>query len=185
MFFLDNFDVGRLLTNGDKLDSSLWERIRESGVEWSDLLQSEEIRLSGHIILQALKPDGTFTVKDSSLPYPLSLKLINGDVSFLVRYSVYGPEADAALLKTYGNTLESMVLYYGDIQDGNTTAAFIRAVSPDIVITDSVDNDTNAVNIGPPIIPQSMHLYETTKDGAVTLITNGQDITVDTYDGEN
>jgi beta-lactamase superfamily II metal-dependent hydrolase len=184
MFFLDNFDVGRLLTNGDKLDSGLWERIRESGVEWKNLLESELIRLPDDVLLDVLKPLGTFTVKDSSLPFPLSLKLIYGDVSFLIFESVYGREADAALLKTYGNTLESTVLYYRDIHDGNITAAFLRAVSPEIAITDSAVSEINSGKGKPPLLSGLNHLYETAKDGALTLTTDGQDITVDRYDGE-
>jgi len=184
MFFLDNFDVGHILTNGDKLDSGLWERISESGVEWNNLLEPKLIRLPGNVVLDVLKPDGSFTVKDSSLPYPLSLKLIYGDVSFLVCDSPYGREADAALLKTYGSTLKSMVLYYRDIQDGNLTAVFIRAVSPEIAITDSAVPEINSGKGKAPPGSVLNRLYETTIDGAVSLTTNGQDITVDTYDGE-
>ncbi len=178
IYLLENFDVGTVITNGDKLSGGLWEMIKEKGIPWQDLGDIEEVPLGGEINLQVLRPGGDFVIKDSSLPRPLALKVTFRNESILTGEALDDARALSSLSDTHGARLKSGVLYMPVIETDGAFAPFLRAVSPRVLVTGE---------LAASLIRNSLAhitIFDTSADGEVTIRTDGSDLSAETYAGE-
>jgi len=183
-YILQNFDVGRIYTNGDKLGGGLWGIIRDKQVPWNDLTDTDSISLGGGSRLDVLKQGPDFVISDSSRPRPLAIRVAFRDVSVLTGEGLDDGRKLASLSEAQGEKLMSSVLYLRSIEMDDSILSFLRAVSPRILIT------------GEPIPPPAnkdhslgetltgIIFLDTSADGEITLETDGSGVSVETYAGE-
>ena len=158
--------------------------MRDNVITWKDLSKSGNIPLTDDCRIEILRPGGNFAIKDSSLPRPLAFKITYGDESFLSGEYLDSAEVQSALTETRGEALKSNVLYIPTIEAYPAFSGFLRAVSPQVLITRGLD--PSSVQINPELrkFMATTTLYETSKDGAVTIRTEGESLSVKTYLGE-
>jgi beta-lactamase superfamily II metal-dependent hydrolase len=178
IYLLENFDVGTVITNGDKLSGGLWEIIKEKGIPWQDLGDIEEVPLGGEINLQVLRPGGDFVIEDSSLPRPLAIKVIFRNESILTGEALDDTRALSAMTDTHGARLKSGVLYMPVIETDGAFALFLRAVSPRVLVTGELDASLIRNSLA------HITIFDTSADGEVTIRTDGSGLSAETYAGE-
>ncbi len=183
-YLLENFDVKTIYTNGDKLEGALWEIIKNDGIAWKDLTNIVDVSLEDDCRLEILKPGGNFVIKDSSLPRPLAIKISYKDESFLTGEDLDDSGVQSALTGAYGEILKSNVLSMTDIEKDAAFPGFLRVVSPQVLVTDELGPSSRQIDPALEILKTNMTFFETAKDGAVTVRTDGLDLSVKTYTGE-
>jgi len=183
-YLLENFDVGSVITNGDKLSGGLWEIIKEKGIPWRDLGDIDEVPLGGGVRLEVLRPGGDFVIKDSSLPRPLALKVTFGNESILTGEALDDARALSALTETQGETLRSGVLFISPVVNDDVFPLFLNEVSPRILITGGLDPSLIANDIPLRESLEHITIYDTSSDGEVTVRTDGSGMSAETYTGE-
>src|SRR5690606_7507960 len=67
-YIIENFGVGKVVTDGDRLDGALWEAVRGKGVEWENLRSIGEIDVPGGYRIRVMRPEGWEAVEDSADP---------------------------------------------------------------------------------------------------------------------
>ena len=92
--------------------------------------------------------------------------------------------AMTALIDTYGGGLASRVLYMPDIKNDAALPVFLRAVSPGVLVTGEFDPSQANEDAALRKEISHMTLLETSKDGAVTIKTEGSTLSAETYIGE-
>ncbi len=183
-YLLENFNVARVFTNGDKLDGGLWEAIKDKNVEWKDLAGIDEVPLGPGLGMEILKPGRNFVIKDSSLPRPLAVRVRYGEEALLMGEALDDAGAMTALIDAYGGGLASRVLYMPDIEKDAALPVFLRTVSPGLLVTGEFDpSQANEDTVLRKEISR-MTLLETSKDGAVTIKTGGSKLSAETYIGD-
>lgn len=183
-YLLENFDVGAVLTNGDKLDGGLWGLIKEKNIPWEDLGDIDAVPLGGECRLQVLRPGGDFVIKDSSMPRPLALKVTFKNESILTGEALDDARALSALTDTHGARLKSGVLYMPVIEMDGAFPLFLQAVSPRILVTGELDPSPIANNPWLRKALDPVTLFDTSGQGEVTIRTDGSDLSAETYAGE-
>jgi len=170
--------VERLWTNGARLDSELWEMIKDKNIRWKNILDEvENFEIEG-VRIEFLQPRGGFKVKDSSRPYPLIVKLTFGEVSFIFGEGIIEKEVQKELMEIYKDRIEGGVLYIPRIS-GLGTAGFIPTISPKIVVT-----NTASPTIMSAYGSQNPNILQTDIKGTVTVLTDGNQVRVKTFLGE-
>ncbi|HML94785.1 MAG TPA: ComEC/Rec2 family competence protein [Thermodesulfobacteriota bacterium] len=172
-YIVENFGVGKVVTDGDRLEGALWEAIRESGAEWENLRSIGEIDVPGGYSISVMRPEGWEAVEDSAGPRPLALRLEAAGASFLLAESLDG-EDGRSLGEIYGGEIESTVLFIPGTPDGGSGTVLAGQVKPRILITEG----------GESAAPESPKTYSITEDGAVTVTADGDAITVKSYEDE-
>ncbi len=183
-YILESFGVGSIITNGDKLSGGLWGMIKEKGIPWRDLGDIDALPLGGEVRLEVLRPGGDFVIRDSSLPRPVALKFTFGNESILTGEALDDARALSALTDAHGKGLKSGVLYMPAIDAGSAFPAFLRAVSPRVLVTGELDPSSVADN---PVLRNAfapVTLFCTSDDGEVTIRTDGSGLNAETYEGE-
>lgn len=183
-YLLNNFDVRALWTNGDKLDGELWEMIHDDDIEWKNLQSVTEISCPDNIQIEIYKPGGEFVIKDSALPYPVALGLTFEDKIFLFGESLHNSDVQKELTDLYGDKIKSSVLFIPRITTDDTFLRFIRAVSPRVLIADTIEKPGKLGDTGSSELPETVSTFETGTEGAVTVHTNGKELRIKTYVGE-
>ncbi len=172
-YIVENFGVGKVMTDGDRLDGALWEAIRGKGVEWENLRSAGEIDVPGGYHIRVMRPEGWEAVEDSANPRPLALRLEAAGASFLLAESL-GGEGGKSLGEIYGRELESTVLFVSGTPDGDPGTPLVEQVRPRILISED----------GEAAAPEPVKAYSITEDGAVTVTANGDGVTVKSYEDE-
>jgi len=172
-YIVENFGVGKVVTDGDRLDGALWEAIREKGVEWENLRNTREIDVPGGYRIRVMRPEGWEVVEDSANPRPLALRLESGEAGFLLAESLSGKGAKS-LGDIYGGELESTVLFVSGTPDVDSGTALAGQVRPRILISEG----------GEAAAPESVKTYSITEDGAVTVTADEGGVTVKSYEDE-
>jgi beta-lactamase superfamily II metal-dependent hydrolase len=183
-YLLENFDVGTVITNGDKLSGGLWGLIKEKNITWEDLGDIDAFPLGGEVSVEVLRPGGDFVIKDSSLPRPLALKINFGNESILTGEALDDARALSALTDTHGSGLKSGVLYMPVIDTEDAFPIFLEAVSPRVLVTGELDPSSAAND---PVLRKALApvtLFDTSGDGEVTIRTDGSGLSAETYAGE-
>lgn len=183
-YLLENFDVKTVYTNGDKLEGALWEIIKNDGIAWKDLTNIVDISLEDDCRFEILKPGGNFVIKDSSLPRPLAIKISYKDESFLTGEDLDDSSVQSALTGSYGEILRSNVLSMTDIEKDTAFPGFLRVVSPQVLVTDELGPSSRQIDPALEILKTNTTFFETAKDGAVTVRTDGLHLSVKSYTGE-
>jgi beta-lactamase superfamily II metal-dependent hydrolase len=172
-YIIENFGVGKVVTDGDRLDGALWEAMRDSGIEWENLRDAREIEVPGGHGIRVMRPEGWEVVEDSAGPRPLALRLEAAGASFLLAESL-DEEDGESLGDIYGGELESTVLFIPGTSDGDSGTVLARRVKPRILIMEDAD----------AAVPESVKAYSIAEDGAVTVTAGWSGITVKSYDDE-
>ena len=183
-YLLENFDVGTVITNGDKLAGGLWETIKEKDIPWEDLGDIDEVPLGGGCRLEVLRSGGDFIIKDSSLPRPLALKVTFGNESILTGETVSDVRAFSALAGIHGDRLKSDILYLPVLKPGDASTSFLETVSPRILVTGEIDRSSAANDPGLHKALANVAFFDTSGDGEVTVKTNGTNVSAGTYAGK-
>ncbi len=186
---LRKFRVERLWTNGGKLDSEVWEIIRDKNISWKNILDEFETLDIEGVQIEFLKPRGKFTADDSSKPFPLVGKLTFEKVGFLFGESLTEKRVQDELLETYRDRIESSVLYIPRVPDRQKDISdFIRAVSPRIIVSNTALRNLS----NPPDMRilnsrenPSPSIFPIDENGSVTMLTDGKQIRVKTFFDEN
>ncbi|MEW6145781.1 MAG: ComEC/Rec2 family competence protein [Thermodesulfobacteriota bacterium] len=183
-YLLENFRVGKVITNGDKLDGGLWGIIKEKGINWQDLAGMDEIPLGDGSKLEVFKPGGDFVIRDSSLPRPLALRLAFENRIFLTGESLGDAKALSALTGTYGERLRSDVLFISPVITDEAFSSFLNEVSPRILVTGEHDPSLMADDV--PLRESLRHVavFDTSVLGEVTVETDGTDLSAESYGSE-
>jgi beta-lactamase superfamily II metal-dependent hydrolase len=183
-YILQNFDVGRIFTNGDKLGGGLWGVIRNKNITWNDLTDTDSVSLGGDTRLDVLKPVPDFVISDSSRPRPLAIRVAFRDVSVLTGESLDDGSVLSSLSEWHGEKLMSSVLYLRSIEVAGDFLSFLRAVSPRVLITgESVPLPADKDHDMREAI-KDISIFDTSADGEISLETDGSGMSVDTYTGE-
>jgi len=172
-YIVESFGVGKVVTDGDRLDGALWEAIRGKGVEWENLRSISEIDVPGGYRIQVMRPEGWEAVEDSAGPRPLALRLEAAGTSFLLAESL-GEEQGRSLGDMYGRELESTVLFIPGTSDGDPGTPLVEYVKPRILISEG----------GEAAALETVKTYSITEDGAVTVTADGGGVTVKSYEDE-
>ena len=174
---LQKLKVERIWTNGSRLDGKLWEIIREKRVSWKNMLDDVETFEIEGVRLDFIKPRGKFEIKDSSIPYPLLLKLTFGRVSFIFGEGIAEDAVQTELLEIYRERIASSVIYLPGIY-GIRAMDFIYSVSPKVMVTSRypsfLTRFRGAKNQGMRVMPTDIY-------GNVTVLTDGIGIRVKTF----
>ena len=172
-YIIENFGVGKVVTDGDRLDGALWEAMRDNGIEWENLRNIGEIDVPGGYHIRVMRPRGWEVVEDSAGPRPLGLRLESGGASFLLAESL-GEEDGESLGDIYGGELESAILFISGTGRGDTDTVLAGYVKPRVLITEGAG----------AAAPESVKTYIIAEDGAVTVTADGDGITVKSYEDE-
>lgn len=172
-YIIENFGVGKVVTDGDRLDGALWEAMRNSGIQWENLRDAREIEVPGGHGIRVMRPEGWEAVEDSAGPRPLGLRLEAAGASFLLAESL-GEEDGKSLVEIYGGELESTVLFIPGTSDGDSDTALAGYVKPRVLITQGAGTAAQ----------ESLKTYSITEDGAVTVTAGGSGIAVKSYEDE-
>jgi competence protein ComEC len=175
------FRVERLWTNGRKLDGELWELIRDKKVSWKDILDDEvePLEIEG-VKVELLKPGMGFKIKDSSLPFPILVRLTLKEVSFLVGEGTTDEGAVNSLVESHRDKIQSEVIYLPRVFKGREgISEFISIASPRVIVTNSfLESISKLNNHSKPTV------YQTDTEGLVTVLTDGKEIRVKTFLGK-
>jgi competence protein ComEC len=176
------FQVEKLWTNGGKLDSELWEIIRDKNISWKNILDEIEPLEIGGVQIEFFKPRGEFIPQDSSRPYPLIGKLSFREASFLFGEDIAEEKVQNELIEIYRGRIESSVLYLPRVfKKQKDVTDFIRTVSPKIIVTDTVSQSLPP-NVSSYIYKnRSPGVFQTDVQGTVTVLTDGKQIRVKTF----
>lgn len=172
-YIVENFDVSKVVTDGDRLDGALWEAIRENGVEWQNLRDLRKIEVPGGQEIRVMRPEGWEIVEDSAGPRPLALRLEAAGTGFLIAESIDENEGES-IRDTYGADIESTVLFIPGTMWGGEDAGLIEDVKPRVIITDGEG----------AAAPESVRAYNIAEGGAVTVTIDGRGTTVKSYEDE-
>ncbi len=181
---LRKFQVDRVWTNGRKLDGELWELIKNKGIGWKDISdgEPEPLEIEG-VKVEFLKPASGFRIKDSSLPYPVLVRLTLKDVSFLFGEGITDEDAIKSLSETHRDKIQSEVVYLPKAPIGEKgSSEFISISSPKIIVTNSTLESISKLKEGSKLDGVSNpSVFETETEGLVKVITDGKEIKVRTF----
>jgi competence protein ComEC len=181
---LRKFRVESVWTNGRKLDGELWELIKNKGIGWKDISDGEvePLEIEG-VKVEFLKPVSGFVIKDSSLPYPVLVRLTLKDVSFLIGEGITDGDAIKNLYEIHRDKMQSEVVYFPKAPIGQKgSSEFISISSPKIIVTNSILENISKLNEGSKLNSDSNPtVFETDKVGLVKVITDGKEIKVKTF----
>jgi len=176
-YLLKKFKVKRLWTNGGKLDGELWEIIREKKITWKNILDEvEDFEIEG-VQIGFMKPRGGFQIRDSARPYPLIMKFVFGQSSFLLGESLENTMVQRELVDVYSDKIKSKVVYIPRLDRLlRDEADFLNAVSPAILISSGHKKSLSNAHER-----EDTNLFETSHEGMVTIITDGNEIRVNSF----
>lgn len=182
-YLLENFSVKNFWTNGDILEGRVWELIYERGIEWHDLLRYNVLKMpdrssTTEYKLEIIKPGSEYKIMDTSLPYPIALKLIGPDLSFLTGEGLHLENVQKSLLSEEGVSLKSSVLYMPLIKTNDSLELFLNVVSPEVLVTNVVDD------LELPPLKRPMSIFQTSVEGTVTIRQDNNDIKIKTYSSD-
>ncbi len=177
-YLLENFSVKNFFTNGDKLEGGVWEIIYERGIEWHDILEITELPITSEYKLEIIKPEEDFKIIDTSLPYPIALKLRGPGLGFLTGEALHLETVQNNLIIKKGSSLESTVLYMPLLNTNDSLELFLATVSPEVLVTNSVDG------LELPPIERLTSVFQTSKDGTVTIEQDKYNIEINTFNSE-
>jgi competence protein ComEC len=187
LFLLDNFEVGNVWNNGDRADESpfVLGLLEKSMGRLQTMGRGGEARKIEGVRVEFLHPPlekskgPSFSVNDASLV----LRLTYGEVSFLfcgdVEFS-----GEREILKT-GANLQSAVLkvpHHGS--KSSSTPDFLEAVRPRYAVF-TVRGGARPRLPNPAVLERykamGVKVLRSDRDGAVTFITDGKDLKVQTF----
>jgi len=113
-------------------------------------------------------------VKDTSLPYPVALKLTGPNLSLLLGEALHLEDVQESLLSHEGVRLKSSVLYMPLIKK-DSLELFINTVSPEVLVTNDIDNPDIPAVIG------TWAIFQTAKEGTVTIQGDSGSLKINTY----
>ena len=190
LFLLENFEVGKVWDNGDlETESPLAEKFVEVGGERMETMgRGDAARVVNGVKVEFLHPPGD-KVSNGNLrgnDASLALRLTHGEVSFLFPGDVES-SAEGEILKT-GMNLRSAVLkvpHHGS--KTSSTADFLNAVSPQFAVF-TVRGGARPLLPNRAVVERyeamGVKVLRSDRDGAITFITDGKDLKVQTYLGK-
>ena len=181
---LQKFKVESIWTNGRKLDGELWGIIRDKGIVWKNILDEkiETLDIEG-VEVELLKPEGEFNIKDSSLPYPILVRLIFKEVGLIIGEGITDANAITRLFEFNRGKIQNSVIYFPEVfmkQKGSLD--FIRMLSPKIIVTNSaLENILKLDNERRLNKYYNSSVFQTDTLGLVTVLTDGKHLQVKTF----
>jgi beta-lactamase superfamily II metal-dependent hydrolase len=131
--------------------------------------------------LEILRPEDGFRIDDSSMPYPVALKLTYGNSSFLFGESLNQPQVQRDLIHSFKEKIKTRVLYIPDIKTERTFLEFIEYVSPEILVSRNISESLDLINQESDGLKEQTIILETDNMGAVTFTTKGEEINGRTF----
>ena len=164
---IEGGNVENLWINSPKLNNRLWETIEKHGVVWRKIYRSPPDR---HAV-KFLQLHEKLGIADSSVPYPVLVRVSYGDTSFLLMESIHNTRGKG-VEKVYKDELKSDVVFLPDINKKSRDAALAvaRAARPGVVVCGSCRAEIEREGIG-------ARVYETDTGGMVSVFTDGRRIT--------
>ena len=181
---LQKFKVESIWTNGRKLDGELWGIIRDKGIVWKNILDEEieTLDIEG-VEIELLKPEGEFNIKDSSLPYPILVRLTFKEVGLIIGEGITDANVITRLFEFNRGKIQNSVIYFPEVfmkQKGSLD--FIRMLSPKIIVTNSaLENILKLDNERKLNKYYNSSVFQTDTLGLVTVLTDGKHLQVKTF----
>lgn len=149
-----------------------------------DILTIQNRLAIGESELHILTPGSDFAIKDSSLPYPVALKLTSDNTSILLGEALHLDTVQRSLMTLYGERLKSSVLYTPAVKEDGAFRLFLNTVSPEVLVTGSIESsgEPNYLKRAGMEIP--VDIVQTTTAGTVTIQTDGGGLAIKTFTGE-
>ncbi len=179
----ERFTVRTLLTNGSKLDSELWEAVYEKGIKWKNLLQIDEPLPIGELRLGILKTGQGMRIQDSSMPYPIALKLSVRGLKFIIGEALNDKARQANLEERYGELLQCDVLYLPRLASENTLDKFMSSASPQMLLTNDFQTQNGLKTKGWKNANRGLQIMRIQNTGAVTFYTKRERLYYYTFSG--
>lgn len=186
LFILENFQVNEVWSNGVVgIDSEGTERFNDLAGERLKIMGREEPPYEiGRVRVELVHPsrgparENYFRENDESLV----LRLVYGEVSFLFPGDIEAA-AEEDILKT-GAELASTVIkapHHGS--KSSSTPDFLEKVRPQYVVFTARGGRTRLPNAGVVARYEAMgaKVFRSDRDGAVTFVTDGKNLRVETY----
>lgn len=192
---LSTLDVDELVYNGIPSTSKYFinslKNAKAKGTKLSPVKEGDVIELGGGAVIRVLSPSKSMIDKDTkAISSHEKVSVNNESVVGRLEYGAFSmlftgdaeKEIEAQLVKSYGASLESKVYkvpHHGSHTSSST--AFVKAVRPEVaVISCGAGNQ-----YGHPhretmstLAKQNVKVYETDKNGTITILTDGSSYTV-------
>jgi len=178
---IEKFDVGILLTNGDKLSGELWEHINDKDINWDNLSNANELLSSAAVKLNILRPGKGFLIEDSSMPDPIAFKIKFEEDSFLIGDSLNQPSFQREIIDKHGIDINSTVLYIPNMKIEESIDDLIEYVSPKILVTGNTIITPNQLRENLSTLSEDIIILETDIDGTITIASDGKKLKVSSF----
>ncbi len=182
---IQKLSVERLWTNGQRLDSKIWEIMRDRNIIWKDISDEVETLNIEGVQIEFLKPRVELRYEDSLRPYPIIGKLTFKNTGFLFGEGITEERVQSELIKTYRDRIRSDVLYVPKFfMRQNSITDFISAISPMIIVTNSGFQNFNESHYPRTIKgddEKTQYIFQTDVQGTITVLTDGKQIRVRTF----
>ncbi|MCH8029900.1 MAG: ComEC/Rec2 family competence protein [Candidatus Dadabacteria bacterium] len=183
-YLLKKIKLDVMFTPGQKLDGALWEMIRSGRFRHIDMRTQMEPLEIGGVRVEVFQLNGMGESRTRGDSYPIALKLSFKKVAVL--FTDVGAK-DAPILRefarSYPDRLKSRVVYVpGLIENEEYYQEFLRAVSPEIVVT----NVAGGKRQSPKKIvlegtTKPLRVLETSRSGSITVETDGTRLWLRTF----
>lgn len=193
IYIADSFHVKRFLSNGESAETRGYKKLI-AVVEEKEILMPAYEHMDrnwsfGSIAVDILYPASGFPDRRALEPWrdgnnnSLVVKVSLGETSFLFPGDIEA-DGESELVRIAGSDLQSHVLiapHHGS--RSSSTQTFLEAVNPEMIIVSSGFNDQYGAP-HPDVLKRYKHLdariFTTPEHGAVTFITNGEALRVET-----
>ncbi|SHK66234.1 competence protein ComEC [Selenomonas ruminantium] len=195
---LQDYEVGEVFDNGMPSKSKVYTRymklLKQKNIKRHGLVAGDELDFGGGVKFKVYAPDKAAVDKGSKTtehhdPNNESVvgRLIFGNFSMMFTGDAEKVEEEP-IVKAYGNELKSAVLKAGHHGSKTSSSAeFLRAVNPEaVMISCGAGNDYGHPHAQTMKKYHSMKLkiYETDKNGTITLTTDGKGYNIVTEMGD-
>jgi competence protein ComEC len=175
---LKRYDVKKILEHPVEYDSMIyreWESLVDmKGVKRTIAETGQRIELDDGVELEVLHAPGDKFENNSIDNGSLVLRLVYGDISFILASDIY-EEAELSLLDSRYNLTSTVLKVAHHGSDSSSCTEFLSVVKPQVAVI-SVGADNPFGHPSPEVVSRlsSTHLYRTDRQGTVELITDGK-----------
>lgn len=170
---LKRIRINNIWTNGSKLNSQLWEAIRNRGVRWKNAREEIEPVYSGDTSIRFIKPYVKENLWNSRQPRALLMIIKNSSRKILIGEGIHKTHVQKELTDVYSEMINADVIFMRKITGIDATfKKFLKTVSPQYLILNK-PYKLGKFNVD--------NRFVTTEDGMVSLYLDDNNLRVNSY----